>query len=165
MAREIQGVDAEGLTAVDTWVMVILIIGIGSIVLLRNGGSSSGIPAADLERKCPGQAPHRSHSQLKKSALRNIKLRESRHPDSRSFCFLWSGKQGMPAQIQPSGIMPGQRLMVLTEQKKPWSASPSKSVRHVVVDIVPAQLFHEVRDIRLVVDQQTFHAGHLRKIL
>ncbi len=66
MAREIQGVDAEGLTAVDTWVMVILIIGIGSIVLLRNGGSSSGIPAADLERKCPGQAPHRSHSQLKK---------------------------------------------------------------------------------------------------
>jgi len=64
----------------------------------------------------------------------------------------------MPAQIQPSGIMPGQRLMVLTEQKKPWSASPSKSVRHVVVDIVPAQLFHEVRDIRLVVDQQTFQS-------
>jgi len=61
-----QGVDAEGLTAVDTSVMVIMIIGIGSIVLFGMAEAVRGPRRLTWRETAPGRLPHGSDSQLKK---------------------------------------------------------------------------------------------------
>ena len=52
-----QGVDAEGLTAVDTSVMVILIIGIGSIVLFGMAEAVRGPRRLTWRESAPGRLP------------------------------------------------------------------------------------------------------------
>ena len=57
VAREIQGVDAEGLTAVDTSAMVILMIGIGSIVLFGMAEAVRGPRRLTWRESAPGRLP------------------------------------------------------------------------------------------------------------
>ena len=52
-----QGVDAEGLTAVDTSVMAILIIGIGSIVLFGMAEAVRGRRRLTWRESAPGRLP------------------------------------------------------------------------------------------------------------
>jgi len=61
-----QGVDAEGLTAVDTSVMLMLIICIGSIVLFGMAEAVRGPRRLTWRETAPGRLPHGSDSQLKK---------------------------------------------------------------------------------------------------
>jgi len=61
-----QGVDAEGLTAVDTSVMLMLILCIGSIVLFGMAEAVRGPRRLTWRETAPGRLPHGSDSQLKK---------------------------------------------------------------------------------------------------